>query len=196
MKIIIGSIIMSALGLTLAFSAVPQPRQSEVKPALLVIDIQNEFLPSMAEQDRKSGLEMINTYIALFRMYDLPIIRIYHTDPQEGPKPDTEAFEFPKTMMIRESDPKIIKNFGNAFKKTDLEKLLKEKGVNTLFLCGLSATACVLATYHGGLDLDFNTFMLKGALISGNADSTKAVHEICRTISPSALRLLLYACRH
>lgn len=39
-------------------------------------------------------------------------------------------------------------------KNTDLDKILKEKDVNTLFLVGLSGTGCVLATYFGGIDHD------------------------------------------
>ncbi len=86
---------------------------------------------------------------------------------------------------------KIIKNYPSAFKKTELDKLLKAKGCNTLFLCGLSAVGCVLATYHGAMDLDYDVFMLKDALISHDAALTKSVQEICKTIDYYALKLVL-----
>jgi nicotinamidase-related amidase len=138
---------------------------------------------------------MINHVIALFRENGFPVIRVYHTEPGEGPVPGTEAFEFPKTVAIRDDDPRIVKNYGSAFKKTDLDKVLKEKGVNTVFLVGLSAVGCVLATYHGADDLDYRVFMVKHALISHDATLTKSVYDICSTISYGPLKLLLETAR-
>jgi len=164
---------------------------AKVKPALLVIDIQNAYLPRMDEKDKKLGMEMINYYIELFRANGFPVIRVYHTDLKMGPKPGSEEFEFPKTAAIKPEDPQIIKNHASAFKKTELDKMLKEKGCNTLFLCGLSAVGCVISTYYGATDLDYNVFMLKDALISPDAAKTRAVQEVCKTIDYFALKMLL-----
>lgn len=193
MKKIALVLIFIMLGSTAALSpaAMQKAAPAKMKPALLVIDIQNAFLPNMSEQDKKLGMEMITYYIELFRRNGFPIIRVYHTNPQSGPKPDSEAFAFPKSVPVKDDDPKIIKNYPNAFNKTNLDKLLKEKGCNTLFLCGLSAVGCVLATYFGAEDLDYNVLMLKDALISHNTALTKAVQEFCETISYTPLKLLL-----
>jgi nicotinamidase-related amidase len=178
-----------------AVSAAETPAPPKMVPALVVMDVQNVWLPYMDEQDKKVGMEHINWAIALFRDNGFPVIRVYHTDPVNGPAPGTEAFEFPKTVAVRDDDPKIVKNYGNAFKKTELDKLLKEKGVNTVFLVGLSAVGCVLSTYHGADDLDYNVFMVKHALISHDAALTKSVYDICQNISPGALKLLLETAR-
>jgi nicotinamidase-related amidase len=185
---------MSLAWLAAADAAKPAP--VKMKPALLVIDIQNAYLPMMDEKDKKLGMEMINYYIDLFRSNGFPVVRVYHTDLQQGPKPGSEAFEFPKTVTILPDDAKIIKNYPSAFKKTDLDKVLRGKGCNTLFLCGLSAVGCVLATYHGAMDADYNVFMLKDALISHNAVLTGYVQEICRIIDYGALKLLLETARN
>ena len=178
-----------------AVPAAEKPLPPKMRPALLVMDVQNEYLPAMDEQDKKVGLETINYVIALFRDNGFPVIRVYHTEPGEGPAPGTEAFEFPKTVAVEDDDPKIVKNYPNAFKKTELDKLLREKGVNTVFLVGLSAVGCVLATYHGADDLDYRVFMVKHALISHDAALTKSVYEICSTISYGSLKLLLETAR-
>lgn len=183
--------VMLGLAATLSPAAAQKTTPAKMKPALLVIDIQNAYLPKMSEQDRKLGMEMITYYIELFRKNGFPIIRVYHTDPQTGPKPDSEAFEFPKSVPVKADDPRIIKNYSNAFNKTNLDKLLKEKGCNTLFLCGLSAVGCVLATYFGAEDHDYKVMMLKDALISHDTALTKAVQEFCETISYTPLKLLL-----
>jgi nicotinamidase-related amidase len=179
----------------LVASAAEKPVPPKMKPALVVIDVQNAWLPHMDEKDKKVGMEHINWAINLFRDNGFPVIRVYHTDPEQGPAPGTEAFEFPKTVAIKDDDPKIVKNYGSAFKKTDLDKVLKEKGVNTVFLVGLSAVGCVLATYHGADDLDYNVFMVKHAVISHDAALTKTVYDICANISPAALKLLLETAR-
>jgi len=189
------SLVLSLVVLLLATaalaSAADKPAPPRMKPALLVMDVQNAWLPYMDEQDKKVGLEQINYIIELFRANGFPVIRVYHTDPGEGPAPGTEAFEFPKTVAVRGDDPKIVKNYPSAFKKTALDKMLRDQGVNTVFLVGLSAVGCVLATYHGGADLDYNVFMVKHALISHDATLTKSVYDICSTISYGPLKLLL-----
>ena len=166
-----------------------------MKPALLVIDIQNEYLPMVPEQEKNLALRMINNAIRLFWEYGFPVIRVYHADPQYGPKPDTEAFEFPSSIGIRPQDPKIVKNHPNAFKRTDLDQLLRREGCNTLFLCGLSAVGCVLATYHGATDLDYEVFMIKNALMSHNSSYTHFVEDIFNAVGFNALTIILEQAR-
>lgn len=163
----------------------------KMKPALLVIDIQNAFLPYMSDEDKKIGMYMINGVIELFRENGFPIIRVYHTDPKEGPPQGTEAFAFPETVNIKNDDPMIIKNYPNAFKKTGLETWLRDRGYNTVFLCGLSAVGCVMATYWSAYDLDFNVFVIKDALISHNSTYTDFAEDICEAVTYTALKLLL-----
>jgi nicotinamidase-related amidase len=179
------------LASALCAAAQTQPAPARTKPALLVIDIQNAFLPLMDEKNVKEALPTINYVINLFRKNGFPVIRVHHTDPAAGPAVDSEAFEFPKTADIRKDDPRIIKNYPNAFKKTGLDALLKEKGINTVFLCGLSSTGCVLATYLGAVDLDYNAFMVRGALIGPAAEATGFVEKYFQTIDYWALKLLL-----
>jgi nicotinamidase-related amidase len=160
-----------------------QPGQTTVpgvsfKPALLVVDIQNEYLPVMDQKDVKPGMEAINTVIGIFRKYHYPVIRVHHTQIGQGPAPGTEAFEFPKTVPVEADDPLIIKNYPSAFTKTSLDSLLKAQGCNTVYLCGLSAVGCVLATYFGAMDRGYDTYMVREAIISHNADYTNVIRNI------------------
>ncbi len=169
----------------------PRPASAKLRPALLVIDVQKAFLPYMSEQDQKTAPMMINGAIGLFRAHGFPVIRVYHTDPQWGPPPDSDAFQFSDAIQVKPEDTQVIKNYPSSFRKTDLERILREKGCNTLFLCGLSATGCVLATYHGAAERDFNVFMLKGALISPNTAHTEMIESISETLTYEGLRVLL-----
>jgi len=175
-----------------AQSDAPEPQaQIPVKPALLVIDIQNEYLKYMSEEDKESALRLINGAIWLFRQHGHPIIRVYHSDPTYGPDPGDENFEFPSSVIIKEDDPMIVKNYPSAFKNTELEELLRKKECNTLFLCGLSAVGCVLATYYGAMERDFDVFMIKNALMSHKAQYTDFVEDVFDTVNWKTLQFML-----
>ncbi len=167
------------------------PESKEIKPALLVIDVQNEYLPFMSAEEKPLAMQMINGCIWLFRQKGMPVIRVYNSHPEWGPKPDSEAFAFSASVLVTEEDPKIVKGFPSAFKKTDLDKLLKEKGVNTLFLSGLSAAGCVLATYHGALDRDYNVFMVRDAVMSHNRAYTKTIEDISNSVNFHTMMFML-----
>ena len=165
--------------------------KKQMKPALIVIDIQNRYLPMMQQDEKDLALRLINGAIWLFRQHDLPVIRVYHTDLQFGPKPGDEDFEFPESVIIKEDDPKVIKNYPSAFQKTNLEEVLKAKEVNTVFLCGLSAVGCVLATYYGAMERDFDVFMVKNAIMSHNSEYTGVVREITEAVTWKTLQFML-----
>jgi nicotinamidase-related amidase len=162
-----------------------------MKPALLVIDIQNAYLPMMDQAEKEHALKVINYVIGMFRSKGFPVIRIYHTDLNYGPEPGSEAFQYPESVPVKSDDPKIIKNYGNAFKKTELEKRLRASGCNTVFLCGLSSVGCVISTYFGGLDRDFETFLLKDALIWPDPKYTKWIEEMFNALGYRALKVML-----
>jgi nicotinamidase-related amidase len=162
-----------------------------MKPALLVIDVQKCYLPMMAAEDTALAMPRINWAIRLFREKNLPIIRVYHDDPGKYPEPGDADFEFPRHLLITDKDPKIIKNYGDAFYKTELANKLKELKVNTIFLCGLSATGCVLATYFGASENDIKPFMLKDPLISANATHTNQIEDIFNAISLGPFKFMV-----
>ena len=134
-----------------------------MKPALLVIDIQNAWLDASKELrrsvDRRVGT--INKSIALFRRKNLPVIVIYHTDRKRGPKPGTKKFEFSPAIDVRGTDIKVIKNYPNAFNKTDLVEVLRKGGCDTVFIVGLSASGCALATCLGAIDEDLKSYLVR-----------------------------------
>jgi nicotinamidase-related amidase len=162
-----------------------------MKPALLVIDVQNAFLPYMAEEHRKIAPLIINLAIDLFRERGLPVFTIYHTDPLRGPSPDSEGFAFDPAVKTAANDIQIVKNTPNSFHRTALEKLLRDAGCDTVFLCGLSSTGCVLASYFGAKDLDFKTFLIKDALLGPRVAYTDCVEDICDSVNINVLQSIL-----
>ena len=168
-----------------------KPLETGIRPALIVIDIQNQFLPMVPEAEKNLAMAMINDYIDYFRALGFPVIRVYHSDLQWGPHPDSSGFQFPATVHIENNDPMVIKHYPDAFKKTELENMLREKKCNTVFLCGLSSVGCVLATYFGARNADFNAFMIRNAVMSHNSTFTNNIQEIVNALDFEAIDLIL-----
>lgn len=169
-------------------------QQKNLSPALLIIDVQNRYLPSITPRDKEIAFYFINLLIDLFRQNNLPVIRIYHHNEETGPRPGTEEFEFPDTIKIKPDDIRIIKTYSDSFNKTNLDAILKEKGINTLFLCGQSAVGCVLATRIGALNFDYKAFIVKDSIMSHNSEYTKNVEAMFDAISFDALKLIIENC--
>jgi nicotinamidase-related amidase len=174
-----------------SFSQDQKEQRTHLKPALLVIDIQNAFLKMIPEKEKEMAMSNINSYIEFFRSHGFPIIRVYHWSKEYGPQPGTDQFEFPSSVSIKPDDSKIIKTYPDGFNKTNLDKVIKEKGCNTLFLCGLSATGCVLATWIGAQDYDYKAFLLKDAIMSPNSEYTKDIEAIFDAVGFDVVNLIL-----
>ena len=188
---------ITILTFLLVCMAIPSPAQvitekprEVIKPALLVIDMQKAFLPMMSS-DKETAMEYINALIDLFRKQGFPVIRVYQTSEEYGITPGTEGFEYPETVKILPDDPKVLKTYADGFNKTDLDKIIKSTGSNTLFLCGLSAVGCVLATWNGAQNYDYKAFMVKNALISPDAEYTKHVEQMFDAISFEVVKLII-----
>jgi nicotinamidase-related amidase len=160
-----------------------------MKPALLVIDVQNEWLEG--SDGLRASVEMraeaINEVIAIFRKKELPIIVVYHMDKDGSPTPGTKGFEFHQSIKIEGTDKKVVKNYPNAFNRTELERILKDEGCDTVLLAGLSATGCVLATFFGAIDKDFSPYLVRDAVAGSREDLVRFVEEICDSLSLKAI---------
>jgi nicotinamidase-related amidase len=165
--------------------------KSNFKPALLVIDVQNKYMRSIPARDKEVATFFINLLIDLFRKHNFPIIRIYHKSEEDGTIPGTNEFEYPSSILIKPEDIQIIKTYSDGFNKTDLKKVLSEKGSNTLFLCGLSAVGCVLATRTGAFNNDYKAFIVKNAIMSHNTEYTRNVESMFDAVSYDVVKLIL-----
>ena len=166
-------------------------KKDKIKPALLVIDIQNTYLQYIPDDDKEAALLRINYYIEMFRQYDSPVINIYHYSKENGPEQKTQEFEFPSSVPIKPEDPRIIKTYPDAFNKTDLNKILREKGCNTLFLCGLSSVGCVLASWLGAYNYDYKAFLVKDAIMSHKKSYTENVEAMFEAVGHDVIQLIL-----
>jgi len=166
-------------------------KNNKIKPVLLVIDIQNFSLKFIPDKDIEAALFRINMFIDLFRKHGFPIIRIYHLSEEHGLVQGNKDFEFPASVSIKPEDQMVIKTYPDSFNKTDLDRILREKDCNTLFICGLSATGCALATWLGAFNHDYKAFLLKDALMSPNKDHTSNIEIMFDAVGYEIIQLML-----
>jgi nicotinamidase-related amidase len=160
-----------------------------MKPVLLVIDVQNfvlDMYPGYSDSVAKHAKTM-NDAIALFRRRGLSIVVVYHEDRELGPRPGTRAFAFHESIEVRDSDPRVVKNYPNGFNKTELADMLKRMGCDTVFIVGLSAVGCAMATYHGAIDLDLEPYFVHDGVAADTEEHVRMAEEICRTIDLAEL---------
>lgn len=184
------TLLIASLLCLLAVVAAAEP-PAVGRPTLLVMDVQSLYLGYMDPADRERALWMVNATIDLFHQRGYPVIRVYHTDPEHGPAPDTEPFEFPAEIRVRPEDPRVVKSKPSAFNGTELEALLRTMHSDTVFITGLSAVGCALATYFDADGRGFKVFMVKGALLSHRADLTRAVEDMTDAVGYEAVAYML-----
>lgn len=86
-------------------------------------------------------------------------------------QPSEEAkFAIIPGIEIQETDFNVKKEYSNAFWKTDLEKLVREQGIDLLILSGYAAEHCVLFTYNGAAERVIKAVLLQNGILSSHQD--------------------------
>ncbi len=172
--------------------------------ALIVADIQMDFLPggTLAVRDGERIIPVINRYIDRFRSEGLYIFatRDWHTPDHSsfaeygGPWPPhcvagTKGADFsPDLRLPRNADviskaTEADKDAYSGFEGTDLHERLRSKGIERLFIGGLTTDYCVLNSVKDGLKLGYKVFLLSDGIKAVNVkpdDGEKAIEEMKR----------------
>jgi len=163
-----------------------------MKPALIVLDIQNQWLDTSPEM--KKGVERrakaINEAIEWFRKEGLPVIVVYHSDKARGPFPETKPFEVFDQIAVRETDIKVVKHYPNSFGKTGLEETLRKNGCDSIVIVGVSADWCVMATFFGAMDWGIDPYVLRGCVAAPSEEHVRFAEEVSEAISLQKLEEL------
>ena len=111
--------------------------------ALLVIDVQVKYMEPepMVTSDGPDLLDKCGGLIDAARGSGIPVIYIQHVDPDAPPDPELIAIH--PQIAPQDDEPIVQKTFGSAFMKTELEDVLKKRGLGKLFMCGLATFGCM-----------------------------------------------------
>jgi len=106
------------------------------RSALLVIDVQDSFKATPRWERRSSPKfeESVDRLVQSYRAAGLPVIFFLHTDSDPGFATDSPYFKLMDFLVRRDDEPLLLKNTRNAFTSTNLQELLREKGVERLVI--------------------------------------------------------------
>jgi nicotinamidase-related amidase len=151
-----------------------------MRPALLVIDMQHWFFRTPERCVCLAELtKSINTLIQFFHDKKLPVIHFRSIQNAGEPNPvllegSKDADELPE-IIKGTHDLYLTKPRHSVFIRTDLENILRNKGVDTLVLAGVWLHRCVGWTAIHGHDLDFNIVLPKQATWAHDPEEGEAM---------------------
>lgn len=137
------------------------------KVALLIIDVQNDYFEGGSNplHNPIDALCNIESILKKFRNNGLPVIHVQHINKKLRTffKPNTWGAEIHEKLTPLENETIIVKHKPNSFEDTELEEVLKEKGINKLVICGMQTSLCVSATTPEGHTRGFEITLLEDA---------------------------------
>jgi len=164
-----------------------------MKPALLVIDVQNGWLAQSEGLKVSTDLRLgkMLAAISIFHKANAPVIFTFHSYAEAGVVPGATDFEVVPGIDVATADGRVVKTHLNAFSKTELANLVRARGCDTVVLVGLSALHCVLSTYLGAYDYDFAPYLVRGAVAAPDEGSVVTAERLCDTLSLRAIAQIL-----
>ena len=177
------------------------------KTALIVIDVQNDFCPggALAVKDGDQVVPPLNRYMAKFKAAGAPIFatrdwhpaKTSHFNTSGGPWPPhciqgSQGAQFHPSLALPSetvivsagmgSDEDGYSGFlGKDERGTLLVDLLRQQGVEHLFVGGLATDYCVKHTVLDGLKEGFKVVLLTDSVRGVNLkpdDSARAIEEM------------------
>ena len=157
------------------------------KPALIVVDMIKGFTDPACPLGCDCP-EVVAAHIRLLREFHssgLPVFFttvVYHDDEQARVfreriealnvlTPDSEWVQLDDRLDVKPGDEVIEKQWASAFHRTDLDQRLRDKGVDSLVVTGLTTSGCVRATAVDGLQYDYRVVVPREAVGDRNPDA-------------------------
>jgi len=159
--------------------------QPQTGDALLIVDVQNDFLPggSLAVPRGDEVAPVLNRYLQIFTAQNLPVYatRDWHPErhcsfkAQGGIWPPhcvagtcgaefAAALQLPPSATIVSKATTAEQDAYSGFQGTGLDAQLRAANIRRLFIGGLATDYCVLNTVRDALKLGYEVFLLADAI--------------------------------
>ncbi|KAL6006190.1 hypothetical protein ACLOJK_040236 [Asimina triloba] len=168
--------------------------QGNAKTALLVIDMQNDFIEPGGPMHVAGGQAIAPSVIKavqVARQHGITIIwavrehdplgrdvelfrRHFYIGGKEGPTAKgTKGAELVEGLLIEEGDYKIVKTRFSAFFATHLHSFLQSNGFKSVVVVGVQTPNCVRQTVFDAVALDYQPVMV---IVDATAAATPDIH--------------------
>jgi nicotinamidase-related amidase len=142
---------------------------SITRAALLVIDVQRAidaaYHAADGPRNNPDAEKNIAHLLAAWRRDNKPVIHIRHdsTFPESAYRPGQDGNDFKADVTPAPGETVIAKQTNSAFIGTELERYLRETGIDVLVVSGVSTNNCVEATVRMAGNLGFQTYLVADA---------------------------------
>lgn len=160
-----------------------------MKRALLVIDVQNEYISGkLPIQYPINSLDNIFKAVDTANEKNIPVILIQHTSLQENAltfKKGSNEWEIPNELLSRKYHHIIEKNLPSSFNNTNLEQVLKDMDIDTITIAGYMSQMCCDTTARQAMHMGYSVEFLSdatGTIQLSNSEGTISAEALHKTI--------------
>lgn len=128
--------------------------------ALLVIDMQQALCSGAeAAHDIARVSDNVNALGQRARAAGLLVVLVQHEEAEGPMQHGSAGWALADGLLTDAADVRVRKTTPNAFHGTDLQRLLQERGVKRLVVCGLQTEFCVDTTVRQALALGYDVVL-------------------------------------
>lgn len=157
-----------------ALSGAVAPRSLDpAKTAALVIDFQNEyFTGKMPITDGEKALANAKRLIEHADANGIKVYHVQHVTPAGSPvfAEDSASSDIHPSIRPAANHAVVRKSSVSVFPTTDLDKQLKEAGIDTLIVTGLMTHACVAGAARDAVPLGYSVIVADDASATRDLD--------------------------
>ncbi|MGV3570375.1 MAG: cysteine hydrolase family protein [Ramlibacter sp.] len=150
------------------------------KPALVVIDVQNDYFEGGAFPlwNAEQALAATEKAIQAARAKNMPVVFVQHVANGPSPffNPDTEGVKIhDRVRTVVGDSPVVTKQHADAFEGTTLHDTLQGLGTDELVVCGMMTQNCVT---HTAISRRADDYRKVTVLTDASTTTTEMLHLI------------------
>lgn len=146
-----------------------------VNTAVLVIDVQQGLCEGDgAAYDCTGTIARINRVAQRARAAGSPVIFIQHESKSGYLEYGSAAWQLASGLEVQPTDLRIRKTTPDSFLGTNLESILRERGIDSVAVCGMHSEFCVDTTTRRALALGFPVLLISDAHTSAGNSAISA----------------------
>ena len=169
-----------------------QKGDNKMKPAVIIIDLQEYFYKlDTTKFDNKlnANVEKLLVFARKSKIKIIHVITIYKKDKSNWPEAykqrdslwcmeNTDDAKIIQSALPEENETVIIKKRFSSFYETELDDVLKQNGIDALFIAGYSGDVCVRMTTMDAFNRGYKLFWISDCIESLFEDYKKSEEYI------------------
>lgn len=159
------------------------------KPALIVIDVQNDYFPGgrWELRDMEAAADNASRLLAAARQAGDVVVHVRHEFPTaDAPffAPGSTGAQIHSKVQNQPGEEVVLKHQINAFRDTPLREILDRQGVEDVVICGAMSHMCVDAATRAASDLGYRCTVVHDACATRDMESAGSPCLLRRSMRP------------